>query len=65
MAGRAGRILPTYRNHYSILVTYVKDYFKWFVCCGIAGRPLECDVERRVTMVFSALAYEGRQKSHT
>ena len=25
-------------NHYSILVQYVNDYFKWFGYCGIAER---------------------------
>jgi hypothetical protein len=31
-----GRIVPTQLNHYSILIPYVNDYFKWFGCCGIA-----------------------------
>jgi len=32
MAEKAGRILPTYRKHYNILVQFVKNYFKWFAC---------------------------------
>jgi hypothetical protein len=36
-----GKIVPTYRSHYSILVSYVKDYFKWFGLCGIACPYLE------------------------
>ena len=36
--GQAEEIVPTQRNHYSILVPFVNDYFKWFVCYRIGKR---------------------------
>jgi hypothetical protein len=36
--GRHEKKVPIEQNHYSILVTYVKDYYKWFVCRGIGKR---------------------------
>ncbi len=38
MVRRARKNRANLQNHYSILVQYVNDYFKWFVCCGIANR---------------------------
>jgi hypothetical protein len=37
MVRRARKDRADLQNHYSILVQYVNDYFKWFECCGIAG----------------------------
>src|SRR6266478_3105551 len=36
MVRRARKNRANLQNHYSILVQYVNDYFKWFVCWGIA-----------------------------
>jgi hypothetical protein len=36
-AGHGGAV-PIQGPHYSILVQYVKDYYKWFVCWEIARR---------------------------
>jgi len=37
MVRRARKDRADLQDHYSILVPYVNDYFKWFGCCGIEG----------------------------
>jgi hypothetical protein len=34
MAEKAGRILPAYRNHYNILVQFVKNYLSGLFAVG-------------------------------
>jgi len=54
-----GRIEPAYRRHYSILVSYVKDYFKCFELCGIAHPYLELELEGELDGAGAADLVEG------
>ena len=38
MVRRARKDRADLQDHYSILVSYINDYFKWFRYCGIAWR---------------------------
>ena len=54
-----GKIVPTYRMHYSMLVPYVKDYFKWFGLCGIAFPYFQLKHEGRLDGVEAPDLEEG------
>jgi len=54
-----GRTFPANRRHYSILLSYVKDYFKWFGLCGIAFPYFQLKHEGRLDGVEAPDLEEG------
>ena len=50
-----------YTGDYSILVQLVKDYFKWFGCCGMTWRQIRAAQEKYVRKP-AALAKKRNRK---